>query len=180
MLEQIIHFIRTTVDKLNHIVGCACLYKKLNQSDGCQRHLLRWLKDKCITRGNREGKHPKWNHGWKIKRGDTQADTQRLVVAHGIDAISNIFGRLTHHITCDISRLLYHLDAAPDIAFGILKYLARIHRQELAELIVMLLEKGLVTEHQASTLGGGDIAPCLEGIRRSRNRGIDLRPRCER
>jgi hypothetical protein len=147
------------VHHTQHAFGSARLHEQLHQAHRRQGHLLRGLEHKGIAAGDGQRKHPQGQHRRKIEGRDAQADAQGLRKAVGVDATGDVLHGLTHEQRGNVGRVLHHLDAAPDIAFGVLEGLARIAGKNLTQFVVVLLEQGLVTHHQARALGHRDFAP---------------------
>jgi hypothetical protein len=174
MLEQLVHLLGAAVHHVQHPLRCARLHEQLDQAHRRQGHLLRGLEHEGVAAGDGQGKHPQGQHRRKVEGGDAEADAQGLRVAVTVDATGHVLHGLTHEQRGNVGRVLHDLDATPDIAFGILEGLARIAGEDLAQFVVVLLEQGLVTQHQPRPLRHRHLAPALEGLARAGDSEVHL------
>jgi hypothetical protein len=80
----------------------------------------------------------------------------------GVDAAGDVLHRLAHQQAGDVGGVLDHLDAAPDIALGVLEGLAQLLADDLGQLVVVLLEQVLIVQHQPRALRHRHFLPGLE------------------
>ncbi len=150
------------MNHLEYAFGRAGLFKQLRQSRRRQWILLGRFEDKGVTAGNGHWEHPQRNHCREVERRNTGTHTQRLGKRVGINFAGNILYGFAHHHGWNISRVLDHFDTTPDVAFRVFEGFTGFLGQDFGNLVVMFLEKCLVTHHQTGPLGYRNLTPCLE------------------
>ncbi|MNF76681.1 hypothetical protein D3C84_588010 [compost metagenome] len=174
MGEQGVHLFAAAMDHLQHALGRAGLDEEFGEAVGGQRVLLGRLEDEGVAAGDGQRKHPQRDHRRKVEGGDADAHAQWLDPAGGVDLARDVFHGLAHHQAGHVGGVLDHLDAAPDITLGIGQGLAGFAGQQLAQLVVVLLEQLLVAQHQPGAFRHRHFAPALEGVLGAGDGGLDL------
>ena len=160
--QQGINLLFGTVNHLQYTLGCAGLLKQLGQAGWCQRVLLGRFQNKGVAAGNGHGEHPQRDHGREVERRNAGTHPQRLDPGMGIYLAGHVFNGLAHHQGSHVGGVFHHFNAAPDIAFGVVKGLAGFLGQDLGDFVVMFFKQRLITQHHPCSLRNRGFLPAFE------------------
>ena len=161
--QQGIHLLLATMDHLQQPRRGTGLLEQLRQAVGGHGVLLGRFEHEGVTGGDGQGEHPQGYHGREVERGNARANAQGLGPGVAVDASCHIAHGFAHHQRGDVGGLLGHFDTSPHIPLGILKGLAGFLAEDLGNLFLVLLEQGLVTQHQPRPLGHRHFLPVSKG-----------------
>ena len=162
IVQQGIHLLLGTVYYLQNALGRTGFFEQFRQAHRGQRILLGRFQYKGVTAGDGHGEHPQGNHGREVERGNAGAHAKGLDPGVGVHFPRDVFNGLAHHHGRHVGGMLYHFDAAPDIALGVVKGLAGFLGQDFGNLVVVLFQQCLVTQHDPGPLGYRRFLPAFE------------------
>ena len=166
-VEQRVDRLLVAVDDVEHAGRQAGLDQQLGEPHRHRRIALRRLEDEGVAAGERRREFPHRDHGREIERRDAGDDAERLAHRVEVDAGAGAFGVLALHQVRDAAGELDHLEAALDVALGVGDGLAVLGREELGEVLDVLLDQLQELEHDPR-------APLRVGRGPGRLRGLGI------
>ena len=162
MREQGIYLFLAAMHHLQQARRRTGFLEQFRQTVRGHRVLLGRLEHKGVSGGDGQREHPQGNHGREVERGNAGAHAQRLGPGMGVDTARYVLHSFAHHQRGDVGGLLGHFDTAPHVPFGILEGFAGFLAKNFSNLVVMLFQQRLITQHQPGTLGDRYFFPGLE------------------
>jgi hypothetical protein len=162
------------LDHVKHAVGKAGLLVEVRQAQGEGGVLFRGLQDETIAAGDREGRHPKRNHGREVERGDAGHHAEGLAHGIAVDAAADVLGKLALEEMGNAAGELDHLQAAGDRALGVVHRLAVFFGDRGRQLVHVLLDEALEAEHDPRAPKRRRRGPSGKRSVRRADRGIEL------
>ena len=132
------------------------------------------LQHKGVAAGDRDRVHPHRHHRREVERGDAGADAERLAEGEGIDGGRDLVGVLALQQLRDPAGELDHLEAAQDLALGVIEDLAVLGGDDPGELLDVGVEQLAEGEHHLGAAAERGLRPVSEGHARRRDRGVDV------
>ena len=148
--------------------------EQLSKARTSQRGSLRGLQDEGVACHYGERKHPERDHHREVERGDAGANADRVAVEVLVDAAGDVAQRAALQQGRRAAREIDHLDPAPDLPAGLLQCLPVMARHDRGELLEVVLEHGLVPEHQPDPFHDRCAGPRSEGFDGGADPVVDL------
>ena len=168
MREQSVDRHRGSVHDVEDSRRKARLEEELGQSLAAQRRPLRRLQHERVAGHDGKREHPQRDHHREVEWRDARANADRVSIEVLVDTSGNVpQSPALQQCGCS-ARKVDDLDAAPHLAPRLIERLAVMARDDRRELLEVVFEEGLVTEHEPHPLHH-----CRAGPRRER-RGCRL------
>mmetsp|Transcript_22684 Transcript_22684/g.40992 ORF Transcript_22684/g.40992 Transcript_22684/m.40992 type:complete len:305 (+) Transcript_22684:601-1515(+) len=173
---------RSVTEKIHHgfgsmhnvedTIGQARLLRQLRQHHGGTWRLFTGFQQEGIPRRTCHGKHPKRNHGRKVKGRNSRTDPQGHAIAHTIHATADTGQRFPHETVSSAAGGLDHFEAPKHIAPCIGQSLSLFLSNEVGQGIHVgfVSDQGLILQHDPLTLLDWHLAPTLKRLVRHLDR----------
>ena len=174
MLEQRVDCAGRAVDHVQNAGRKTSFEEELGQARAAEGRAVRWLEDEGVARDDGQREHPERDHYREVEGRDACADADRIAVQVLVDAARDVPQRPSlqegRRAACEVD----DLDATPHFAAGLVERLAVVARDEGGELLEVVLEQRLETEHEPDAVHYRGARPGAKGFRGCTHRGIDL------
>ena len=135
---------------------------------------LRRLEDEGVAAGQRHREHPHRHHRREVERGNAGDHADRLAHREAVDIAGDLRRILALQRMRDAAGELDHLDAARDLALGVVEGLAVLRGNQRRQLVKVGLDQVTEVEHHLRTAGWRGAGPARKGGSGSRNGVADL------
>eukprot|EP00978_Attheya_sp_CCMP212_P006109 scaffold13766_cov41-Attheya_sp.AAC.2 len=161
-----------SVYNIEHAIGQARLLCQLGQQHGRTWCLFTGFQQEGIPRRTGHGKHPKRNHGRKVKGSNARTDPQGHAIAHTVHATANAGQGFPHETVSGAAGGLDHFEAPKYIAPRIGQRLSLFLGNEVGQGIHVgfVSNQGLVFQHDPLTLLHWHLTPTLKRLVRHLDR----------
>ena len=149
MMQQGVDRHLVAVQHLEDAGRQARLGEQLGQQHRRGGILLRRLQDEGIAAGHGHGAHAARDHDREVERRDARHHAQRLADRPRIHVGGDLFGEVALHVVGDAAGEFHDLQAAPDLALGIVEGLAVLQRHQARQIVEALFHQALEIEHHA-------------------------------
>mmetsp|Transcript_21307 Transcript_21307/g.31702 ORF Transcript_21307/g.31702 Transcript_21307/m.31702 type:complete len:227 (-) Transcript_21307:177-857(-) len=156
--------IMCTMDDVKYTIRYTCFFCESCQNHSSTRIAFRRLQHHGVSSSHSQRKHPKWNHGWKVKWANSSGYTKRLTIRNCIHFWTDVGQCLAHqertHTTC----MFDNLESTKYITFCIRQCLSLLSRNALCKFVCMFHNQVLKAKHDRSTTRNWSVAPTFESF----------------
>lgn len=163
VLQEAVDGRLVTVDDVEHAVGQPGLAEEFGQLQGCRGVLLAGLEDEGVAAGDGEGEHPHRHHGREVERCDARDHAERLADRGDVHPAGDLGGQLALELHGDAAGQVDDLQAAGDLAEGVVVDLAVLGGDQPGDLLAVLVEQGTELEQHGGAPGQRGGAPARVG-----------------
>ena len=175
MVEQGVDGVLAAVDEVDDARREAGLLDQLEDAALNDRVLLGGLEDEGVAAGDGVGQEPEGDHEREVEGGDRREDAERLVDDFLVDAPRGaILEAVAHHQGRDAAGGLDVVDAALDLAAGIVERLAHLGHDQPRQLLPVFDQQLAQREEIARPLLRRRRAPGREGRGGGPHGGVDV------
>ena len=153
--QQRVNGLARAVDHVEHPVGETRFQEELGQPLAAKRRPLRRLEDERVPSDDGDREHPQRDHHGKVERRDAGAHADRVAIQVLVDASRDVAQRASLEQGGGAARKVHHLDSTPHLASRLFERLAVVAGDDRRQLLEVLLQHGLVAEHQTHPLHHG-------------------------
>ena len=171
MLEHRVDRDLVAVDDVEDAVRQAGLLQQLGDEDRGGRVLLRRLEHERVPAGDRRRPHPHGHHRREVERRDPGNDAERLADRIDVDPRRGLLRELALQELRDPAAVLDHLEPARDLALRVGEHLAVLEREELRDVLAVLVDELADPEEELGAPRERQRAP-------ARTRASPPEPRC--
>ena len=139
-----------------------------------RRVALARLEHERVPGGDRDRVHPHRHHDREVERGDPRADPERLAERVGVHVGGHLLGKLALEQGRDARGEFDHLQAADHFALGVGEHLAVLVGDQPGQLVQVAFDEVTQGEHDPGPADERHVPPLVEGLRRRRDRGVDV------
>ena len=178
--QQRVHRLLVAVDHVEDAIRHACLRQQLGDEERRGRVALGRLQDEGVAAGERHREHPHRHHAGEVEWRDAGDHAERLAQRVAVDVGADVLGDLALQQVRDADGELDDLEAAGDLAQGVVVGLAVLGRDQLGDLVGILHKQELEAVEDARAAQRRGLRPSRPGGLRHRHDIADLLGRGER